>query len=38
MLLCDMIAKWLVIPINSVTALLGIPIILKVVFSQLSRR
>lgn len=38
MLLCDMIAKWLVIPINSVTALLGIPIILKVVFSQLSKR
>lgn len=37
MLLCDVIAKVLVIPINSVTALLGIPIILKVILSQLRR-
>lgn len=37
MLLCDVIAKVMVIPINSVTALLGIPIILRVVFSQLKR-
>lgn len=38
MLICDIIAKLLVIPINSVTALLGIPIILKVILNQLSRR
>lgn len=38
MLLCDIIAKLLVIPINSVTALLSIPIILKVILQQLSRR
>lgn len=38
MLVCDIIAKLLVIPINSVTALLGIPIILKVILNHLSRR
>lgn len=38
MLICDIIAKLLVIPINSVTALLGVPIILKVILNQLSRR
>lgn len=38
MLICDVIAKALVIPINSVTALLGIPIILRVILSQLTRR
>lgn len=38
MLLCDIIAKLLVIPINSVTALLSIPIILKVILKQLSRK
>lgn len=38
MLICDIIAKLLVIPINSVTALLGIPIILKVILNQLSLR
>ncbi len=38
MLLCDIIAKAMVIPINAVTALLGIPIILKVILSQLKTR
>lgn len=38
MLICDIIAKLLVIPINSVTALLSIPIILKVILNQLARR
>lgn len=38
MLLCDIIAKLLVIPINSVTALLSIPIILKVILQKFSRR
>lgn len=38
MLLSDIIAKVMVIPINAVTALLGIPIILKVIMGQLKRR
>lgn len=38
MLLCDIIAKLMVIPINSVTALLGIPIILRVILKQLAHR
>lgn len=38
MLICDIIAKSLVIPINSVTALLGIPIILRVILKQLTRK
>ncbi|MDO5017419.1 MAG: iron ABC transporter permease [Porphyromonas sp.] len=37
MFICDIIAKLMVIPINSVTALLGIPVILKVILSQLKR-
>lgn len=35
MLLCDIIAKTLVLPINSITALLGIPVILWVVYKNL---
>ena len=35
MLLCDLVAKSLVLPINSITALLGVPIILWVVAKNL---
>ena len=38
MLLCNMLAKLFLIPINSVTALLGVPIILWVILRQLNYR
>lgn len=38
MLLCNTLAKLLLIPINAVTALLGVPIILWVIFKQLRFR
>ena len=31
MLLCDVIAKWLTLPVNTITALMGIPIVIWVV-------
>ena len=38
MLLCNTLAKLFLIPINSVTALLGVPIILGVILKQLNYR
>lgn len=35
MLLCDIVAKTLILPINSITALLGVPVILWVVYKNL---
>lgn len=34
MLACDIISKWLVLPINSVTAMLGIPIVIWIVLKN----
>ncbi len=36
MLLCDVVAKWLLLPINTITALLGIPIVIWVVLKYRS--
>lgn len=38
MLLCDLAAKTLVLPVNCVTALLGVPVILWVVFKNMNLR
>ena len=35
MLICDIIAKTLVLPVNCITALLGIPVIIWVVYKNL---
>lgn len=37
MLLCDIISKWLTLPINSITALLGIPVVVYVVVKNSQR-
>lgn len=37
MLACDIMAKTLVLPINSITALMGVPVILWVIFKNMRR-
>ena len=37
LLLCDIISKSLTLPVNSVTALLGIPVVVYVVIKNSSR-
>jgi iron complex transport system permease protein len=36
LLICDIISKWLTLPINTITALLGIPIVIWVVIRNKS--
>ena len=36
LLLCDIVSKWLILPINTITALLGIPIVVWVVIRNKS--
>lgn len=36
MLFCDIISKWLLLPINAITSLIGIPIVIWVVFRNKS--
>ena len=36
LLLCDVVSKWLTLPINTITALMGIPIVVLVVMRHKS--